>query len=86
MDYDPPQPLPDLPSPDEEVRVRALVSAYGSGKVRKLLGEFRDVMNSIRIAVDTVTFAQSRSLGEMESEYRIKLDGELRPALRATHH
>jgi hypothetical protein len=83
MDYDPPQPMPDLPSPDDQARVRALISAYGSAEVKRLFEEFGDLIHGIRIAADTITFAQTRSLGEMESEYRLKLDGELRPALTA---
>lgn len=62
-----------------------LVSAYGSPEVSQLLGEFSDLIHSIRIAGDTITLARSRSLGEMESGHRIKLDRELRPALRAKH-
>lgn len=53
MDCDPPAPLPELPSADEQVRVQALVSAYGSAEGQQLYGEFPNLIRSIRIAADT---------------------------------
>ena len=86
METDPPQPEPDLPSPDEQVRVQALASAYGSAPVRVLFDEFRARVQDVTVAAETIAFAEahsSHSHGEMAREYRIKLDGELRPAILA---
>jgi predicted small integral membrane protein len=82
MDTNPPRPLPDLPSIDEQVRVRALVTAYGSVKVQELFDEYIGYINEMNVAQQIVAFAKSESDGRTQLEQREKIDRELRPAER----
>jgi hypothetical protein len=80
METDPPQPLPELPSPDEQVRVRPLVSAYGSAEVKQLFDEFIECIQKMLDAQRVIVVAQGHKAASMEGEHRLKIVSELRPA------
>ncbi|ROO60350.1 hypothetical protein EDC02_2213 [Micromonospora sp. Llam0] len=56
MDTDPPQELPPLPSLEKQVRVQALVTAYGSEAVRELHRDWTKSMVHIRAAAQTIRY------------------------------
>lgn len=78
MDTDPPRPLPEMPSVDEQIRVRALVDAYGSDEVRELLGQHSRIIHGLRVAAEIV----ATSKDETALKQRIAIGQELRPAER----
>src|SRR5690242_8922620 len=68
-----PKLLPDMPSPDEQTRVRALVGSYGSPEVRKLLGEFDDLIDAIRSVAERITSIRTHPLAEMKPDIHVEL-------------
>jgi hypothetical protein len=57
MDTDPPKPVPALPSIDEQIKVRARITAYASPQVKALMGEYFTLIRQIRDADNTIVCA-----------------------------
>lgn len=83
MDTDPPQPVPALPSDEEQIRVRAAVRAYGSTEVNNLMDEYYAVVHTLNVSSLTVKIGEGMREGggsKIASDARIKILQDDRPA------
>ena len=79
--FDSDEPLPDLPSEDDQFRVQALLAAYGSDEVQQQFAEFGNLLRSIRILAETVHHSRDVIDRRNNLNYRQQIDLELRPKL-----
>lgn len=58
MDTNPPQTVPSLPSVEEQAHAEALVKAFGSDEVRKLMEVWRDIVKQMISTVGTIAWIE----------------------------
>jgi hypothetical protein len=82
IDTNPPQLHRPLPSFDEQAHVEAVVMAFGSNEVRKLMADWRGVVVKINATVQQINWEESNPLRASQRSPRLTLE-ELLPEERA---
>ena len=84
FDTNPPQPVPSLPSLEQQARTEALVRAFGSDKVRERMESWRTVVRQMLSAARLIYMGPIPGLDKpIHLDARRKFDLELRPQERS---
>ncbi|HTX93863.1 MAG TPA: hypothetical protein VME67_02880 [Mycobacterium sp.] len=82
MDTNPPQPVPPLPSLDEQAHAEAFVRAFGSNDVRERMDKWEAVLRQVVSTVEQIQWEEADPRRASERSPRLTLQ-QLRPQERA---
>jgi hypothetical protein len=82
FETNPPQPVPDLPTLEDQAKTAALVKAFGSDNVSRRMEAWRKVVLEEITQARIVGMSEAR--GQDAFEARVEIDRELRPKEKET--
>lgn len=83
LEYNPPQPQPELPDLPSQARTEALVKGFGSRVVLHLMTSWRKIVKDMLVQHSIIQFAHSQDQGQIALEARKKFFDLKEPESRA---